>query len=209
MQGGMNFRIGDIMEETRKVKGAINLELTFNEPYFSKSGVDKESIKKYEIPFEKLKPIEKELLLAAKKAMENAYNPYSHFYVGAAVLTREGKIIVGANVENASYGNTLCAERTALFAANVQGHGDNIIALATIARGEDFDTEVPSAPCGLCRQAIIEFAQRSNQNIEVIFSNTEMTRIAVMKIKDLLPFAFGPADLNITDPGSLGVSKRK
>jgi len=184
------------MEETRKVKGEISLELTFNEPYFSKSSVDEESIKKYEIPFEKLKPIEKKLLIAAKNAMENAYNPYSHFYVGAAVLTKSGDIIVGANVENASYGNTLCAERTALFATNAQGHRD-IIALATIARGEDFDTEVPSAPCGLCRQAIIEFAQISNQNIEVIFSNSKMTRMAVMKIKDLLPFAFGPGDLNI------------
>jgi len=193
----MNFRIGDIMEETRKVKGAISLELTFNEPYFNERSMGgEESIKKYEIPFEKLKPIERELLIAAKNAMENAYNPYSHFYVGAAVLTRSGNIIVGANSENASYGNTLCAERTALFAANVQGYRD-IIALATIARGEDFDTEVPSAPCGLCRQAIIEFAQISNQNIEVIFSNSKMTRIAVIKIKDLLPFAFGPGDLNI------------
>ena len=184
------------MEKTGKDKGEISLELTFNEPYFSKSGVDEESIKKYEIPFEKLKPIEKELLIAAKNAMENAYNPYSHFYVGAAVLTKSGDIITGANAENASYGNTLCAERTALFAANAQGHKD-IIALATIARGEDFDTEFPSAPCGLCRQAIVEFAQISNQNIEVIFSNSKMTRIAVMKIKDLLPFAFGPGDLNI------------
>jgi len=114
----MNFRIGDIMEKTGKDNGAISLELTFNEQYFSGIG-NEESIKKYEIPFEKLTSIERELLTAAKNAMENAYNPYSHFYVGAAVLTREGKIIVGANVENASYGDTLCAERTALFAAIV------------------------------------------------------------------------------------------
>jgi len=183
--------------ETIKVKGAKSLEMTLDEPYFSKSNVgNEELIKKYEVPFEELKPVEQKLLRAAKDAMENAYNPYSHFYVGAAVLTRSGEIIWGTNFENASYGNTLCAERTALFAANAQGYRD-IIALATIARGADFDTQVPSAPCGQCRQAINEAAQISNVNIEVIFSNSKMTRIAIMKIKDLLPFAFGPGDLGI------------
>ena len=93
------------------------------------------------------------LLRAARKAMQHAYAPYSQFRVGAALLTSDGKIVTGCNVENASYGMTNCAERTAIFSAIAQsGPWLNIRALAVVN-----DQGVPCSPCGACRQVIYEF----------------------------------------------------
>lgn len=93
------------------------------------------------------------LLRAARKAMQHAYAPYSQFRVGAALLTSEGKVITGCNVENASYGLSNCAERTAIFSAIAQsGPGVNIRAIAVVN-----DQGVPCSPCGACRQVIYEF----------------------------------------------------
>jgi cytidine deaminase len=102
----------------------------------------------------KLPPaIRERLLRAARKAMKNAYAPYSNFRVGAAILTSKGQVFTGCNVENASYGMTNCAERTAIFAAVAgKGPGLEILAVAvTNAQG------VPCSPCGACRQVIYEF----------------------------------------------------
>lgn len=142
-------------------------------------------------------PIEyRRLVEAAEKVRDEAYNPYSKFYVGAALLTTSGEIITGANVENASYGVTICAERSALFNANSMGKR-KIKAIAIITRGENFDTEEPTAPCGACRQAIYEFSQISGVDITVIYANTKKDRIIVTTISQLLPGAFGPTDLGI------------
>jgi cytidine deaminase len=93
------------------------------------------------------------LLRAARKAMKQAYAPYSQFRVGAALLTSKGKVFTGCNVENASYGLSNCAERTAIFAAIAQsGPGLNIRAIAVVN-----DQGVPCSPCGACRQVIYEF----------------------------------------------------
>jgi cytidine deaminase len=93
------------------------------------------------------------LLGAARKAMNRAYAPYSQFRVGAALLTSKGEVFSGCNVENASYGMTNCAERTAIFAAIAQsGPGLNIRAIAVVN-----DQGVPCSPCGACRQVIYEF----------------------------------------------------
>lgn len=93
------------------------------------------------------------LLRAARKAMQHAYAPYSQFRVGAALLTSKGKVFTGCNVENASYGLSNCAERTAIFAAIAQsGPGLNIRAIAVVN-----DQGVPCSPCGACRQVIYEF----------------------------------------------------
>jgi cytidine deaminase len=93
------------------------------------------------------------LLRAARKAMKQAYAPYSQFRVGAALLTAEGKVFTGCNVENASYGLSNCAERTAIFAAIAQsGPGLNIRSIAVVN-----DQGVPCSPCGACRQVIYEF----------------------------------------------------
>ena len=93
------------------------------------------------------------LLRAARKAMQHAYAPYSQFRVGAALLTSKGKVITGCNVENASYGLSNCAERTAIFSAIAQsGPGLTIRAIAVVN-----DQGVPCSPCGACRQVIYEF----------------------------------------------------
>ncbi|MEG6614826.1 cytidine deaminase [Peptococcaceae bacterium 1198_IL3148] len=101
-------------------------------------------------------PVEK-LIAEAKAAMETAYVPYSNFPVGAALITDDGKIYQGCNIENASYGLTCCAERVAIFKAVADGN-KNIKALAVIA-----NTDQPCSPCGACRQVMTEF----NPDMEV------------------------------------------
>jgi cytidine deaminase len=97
--------------------------------------------------------VRKQLLEAARRAMKNAYAPYSHFKVGAAVLTSDGEVFLGCNVENSSYGMTNCAERTAIFSAVAQrGPKIEIQAIAIVN-----DHNAPCSPCGACRQVIYEF----------------------------------------------------
>jgi cytidine deaminase len=101
----------------------------------------------------------RELLAAAQTASENAYAPFSHFRVGAAVLTAAGEIFAGCNVENSSYGLSVCAERTAIFtavAAGALGSGKQIAAIAIVNRDG-----APCSPCGACRQVIYEFGPRA------------------------------------------------
>ncbi|MEK7580213.1 MAG: cytidine deaminase [Patescibacteria group bacterium] len=148
------------------------------------------------INYQNLSPIQKDLLAEAEKAMEEAYNPYSKFFVGAALLTLDDQIITGANVENASYGLTVCAERSALLRANVMGKR-MFKALAIITRGDNFDTAQVSAPCGACRQMIYEASQVAGKDIEIILSNTNKDKIIICTIRELLPLAFGPRDLGI------------
>ena len=138
----------------------------------------------------------KKLLLAASEVKERAYNPYSHFYVGAALLTPEGQILTGANYECASYGGTICAERSAILSANNQGIRQ-FKAVAIIARGEDFKTQEPTAPCGLCRQLLMEAAQLGSGDLTCYLSNTEMTKIQVISLSELVPLGFGPKDLGV------------
>ncbi|MBV5341512.1 MAG: cytidine deaminase [Deltaproteobacteria bacterium] len=120
-----------------------------------------------------------ELLNLAHKAKESAYPPYSNFHVGAALLAKNGKVITGCNVENASYGLTMCAERTALFKAVSEGYkpGD-FEAIAVASSGEDF------SPCGACRQVINEFGE----DIVVIFEFGG--EVVAKPLKELLPYNF-------------------
>jgi len=124
---------------------------------------------------------------------------YSKFYVGAALLAKmdAGRgIITGSNVENASYGGTNCAERSAVFRANAEGYRV-FESIAVIARGENFNCEEPTAPCGFCRQVLYEFSQVGEIDLEVLLSNTKKTKIWKTSISKLLPMAFGPKDLEI------------
>lgn len=121
---------------------------------------------------------------AAFAAMENAYAPYSRFRVGAAVRTSDGEIVSGCNVENAAYGEALCAERVAVAAAVAKGKKDfEEIAIAS-------ESDEPSPPCGSCRQTMSEFAP----DLRVI-SYAKNGRQASWRLSDLLPEAFAPNHL--------------
>jgi len=146
--------------------------------------------------YEKLSEIQKKLLDEAEKVMPNSYNPYSNFFVGAALLTQDDKIITGTNVENAAYGNCICAERAAILRANAMGYR-RFKAIAVIAKGLDFDTKEVTTPCGSCRQMLYEASQISGKDLEVIMSTTKKDKIIISSISELLPLAFGPTDLGI------------
>ncbi len=121
------------------------------------------------------------LIAAALKARERAVAPYSNFKVGAALLTRSGKIIGGANVESASYGLTCCAERVALFKALTEGEED-FVAVAVVARAEG-----GAMPCGACRQLLAEYAAAAK--IYVADSRRPKV-IREFSVRELLPGAF-------------------
>ncbi|HHW56875.1 MAG TPA: cytidine deaminase [Clostridia bacterium] len=127
----------------------------------------------------------KKLVELAKEAREKAYAPYSNFKVGACVITEDGKTYQGCNIENASYGLTNCAERTALFNAYANGER-KLKAIAVIA-----DTEGPVSPCGACRQVMIELG---GEDMVVILSNMKGD-YAIFTVKDLLPGAFTSKDM--------------
>ena len=127
--------------------------------------------------------VRKKLLEMAKKARENAYAPYSNFKVGAAIITEDGKVFTGANVENASYGLSICAERVALFKAVSEGYR-KFKAIAVVA-----DTDGPVSPCGACRQVLSEFG-----DMDVIMANVKGD-MKVMKLSELLPESFTSEDL--------------
>lgn len=127
------------------------------------------------------------LIKEALKARENAYVPYSKFKVGAAVYTEDGKIFSGCNIENASFGATNCAERTAVFKAVSEG-AKAITAVAIVG-----DISTYTYPCGICRQVLAEFAK--DENMEVILAKNEREYI-VKKLCDILPGAFTKKDLD-------------
>ena len=119
------------------------------------------------------------LVLAARQARERAVAPYSNFKVGAALETADGTIVTGCNIENASYGLTICAERVAMFKALSEGHR-RFTRMAVVA-----DTVAPTSPCGACRQVLWEFGQ----DLEIVLANlTEVT--GRHQMAELLPLAF-------------------
>ena len=154
------------------------------------------SIAMQKTSFEQLPEEGKRLLKAASEAKENAYNPYSGFYVGTALLTKDDKIITGCNFENASYGCCICAERAALLKANSDGKRQ-FKAVAIVARGKDFDTQEVTAPCGACRQMLFEASQLSNCNLTLYLATTKFDKIVISSIEELLPLGFGPKDLGV------------
>jgi cytidine deaminase len=128
----------------------------------------------------------KMLVEKAIEAREKAYVPYSKFKVGAALLTENDQIFLGCNVENASYGLTNCAERTAIFKAVSEGE-KKIKAIAVVG-----DTEGPISPCGACRQVIAEFCDKDTK---IILANLKGD-IAETTIHEILPGYFSSKDLN-------------
>lgn len=129
----------------------------------------------------------------AFKARDFSYSPYSKFRVGAALLTKDGTTFTGANIENASYGGAICAERTAIVKAVSEGHKKIIaIAVATDIKGE------PLSPCGICRQYIREFGKEIE--IYMVYHKDESNTAIdykMMTLEELLPLSFGPESLEI------------
>ncbi|MBU1032534.1 MAG: cytidine deaminase [Patescibacteria group bacterium] len=150
-----------------------------------------------ETSYEKLEPWQQELLDKAEAVMENGYNLYSHFYVGSAILTADGQIFAGANMENSSYGKTVCAETAAIACANASGVRE-FRAIALIGRGHDSESNDPVTPCGGCRQVINEFADISRFNVQLICSNTKKDKIIITSINELYPLPFGPNNLGLS-----------
>jgi cytidine deaminase len=129
------------------------------------------------------------LVMAARDAATRAYAPYSSFPVGSAVLTEDGTIAAGANIENASYGLTVCGERSAVFRAVADGHREirAVVVSAPKAPG--------TTPCGACRQVLNEFKPASGDMI-VILDRGEQASPEITTLSELLPESFGPHDLN-------------
>lgn len=127
-----------------------------------------------------------QLIKEAKAAREMAYTPYSKFNVGAALLTNDGKIYRGCNIENAAYSMANCAERTAIFKAISEGD-KNFVAIAVVA-----DTKRPVPPCGACRQVIAELCPK---DMKVILTNLQGD-IEELTVNELLPGAFSAEDLH-------------
>ncbi|MGM9922879.1 MAG: cytidine deaminase [Bacillus sp. (in: firmicutes)] len=128
----------------------------------------------------------KQLMEEAKKAREKAYVPYSNFKVGAALLTKDGKVYHGCNIENAAYSLCNCAERTALFAAYAK-EDKEFSALAVVA-----DTKRPVSPCGACRQVIAELCPKDM----VVYLTNLHGDVQEITVDQLLPGAFSPEDLD-------------
>ena len=129
-----------------------------------------------------------ELVQTAFSMLEYSYVPYSHFPVGAAILCADGTVFTGCNVENAAFGSTICAERTALVKAISEGHRDDWVAIAVVGRGDDY-----CWPCGACRQMLYEFAP--NLTVCVARGDEDFTTLT---LEELLPRGFGPKSLDTT-----------
>ena len=127
---------------------------------------------------------DRELVNIAKEAMENAYAPYSHFKVGAALLAKDGTVFKGCNIENASYGATNCAERIAIFKAVSEGYRE-FEAIAIVASSGEY-----AAPCGICRQVLFEFLPDG----KVILDSNEKGMM-IFSVQELLPFGFRGEDI--------------
>jgi len=145
-----------------------------------------------------------DLIDRARRAAVHAHAPYSRFAVGAALLMSDGSVVTGANVENASYGLSLCAETVAIATASASGRLAEIVAVAVIGGAMDADGlptgTAPVSPCGRCRQVINEAAQMAGRDLPVHCGAAEGDAVHTYRLSELLPNAFGPADLGIGPP---------
>ncbi|SFF94375.1 cytidine deaminase [Prevotella sp. KH2C16] len=132
---------------------------------------------------------DRELVTVAKEATQNSYAKYSHFCVGAAIRLGDGRIIKGANQENAAFPSGLCAERTAVFAAQANYPEQPITTLAIAAKNEYGFTGEPVTPCGSCRQVMLEIEDRYQQPVKILLYGTHGV-YALKSIKDLMPLCF-------------------
>jgi cytidine deaminase len=135
------------------------------------------------------------LLSEARRITEGAYAPYSNFKVGAAVLLKKGEIVLGVNIENASYPVGICAERSALSSAISQFPEEEIEAIAISYLASKGENDKPAFPCGMCRQFISECEDKNQKPIRLILAAQNGKVILLETSKNLLPFSFTGADL--------------
>ena len=128
---------------------------------------------------------DQDLIDLAFQMLERSYVPYSGFPVGAALFCSDGSVFTGCNVENAAYGSTICAERTALVKAVSEGHRDDLERIAVVGNSTDY-----CWPCGSCRQMLYEF----NPNMTVLVANGDRNFVS-LPLHELLPYGFGPKSL--------------
>ena len=132
----------------------------------------------------------KELIREAISAMYRAYTPYSEYKVGAALLTKSGKIYQGCNIENAAYSPTNCAERTAFFRAVYEGERE--FEAICVVGGKNGEITEYAPPCGVCRQVMMEFC--NPETFKIILATSE-DQFEEFRLKDILPLGFGPGNL--------------
>lgn len=135
----------------------------------------------------------RELIDIALEARQMAYTPYSHHKVGAALLTKDGKVYRGCNIESASYTPSNCAERTAFFKAVSEGERE-FEAIAIVGGFEDSPVLRLCAPCGVCRQVMMEFCDP--ETFEIILCD-EKDELRTYKLEELLPLGFGPTNMGL------------
>jgi cytidine deaminase len=138
---------------------------------------------------------DQELVQTAIKATDNSYSPYSNFRVGAAIRLADGSIVLGANQENAAFPSGLCAERTAIFAAQAQRPDQAILCLAIAARSAEGLLSEPVTPCGSCRQVMTEIEDRYKRPMSVLLYGTNGVYV-MDSVKDLMPLSFVSENLH-------------
>lgn len=138
---------------------------------------------------DELTDADRELIDRAMKATDNAYAEYSHFYVGAALRIANGRIVIGANQENAAFPSGLCAERTAVFSAQANFPDQSIESLALVARNDNGLIDNPVTPCGACRQVLLGVEERYGRPMRILMYGKSGVYI-VGSVKDLLPLSF-------------------
>lgn len=141
------------------------------------------------LQMEELSEEDRVLVQSAIKATENSYAKYSNFNVGATVLLDDGRMVIGANQENAVFPLGLCAERTAIFAAQAHYPEHAIVKLAIAARNKNGLMAKPVSPCGSCRQVVLEMEERYHQPIRILLYGTEGVYV-INSVKDILPLCF-------------------
>ncbi|MBS1624518.1 MAG: cytidine deaminase [Bacteroidetes bacterium] len=152
------------------------------------------TIKVYDTPDE-LRVDERELLEEARQALDKSHSPYSNFRVGSAALLSNGATLSAANQENASYPVCVCAEVALLSACSSVYPGLAISKIAITTRAAAHPSDSPKAPCGQCRQALLEFEARGGKNIEIILAGDTGPVYKLGSVKDLLPLHFSGSDL--------------
>lgn len=147
------------------------------------------------VQLDELTPTEQALVQKAIDATYNSYARYSNFHVGAACLLGNGEVVIGANQENAAFPSGLCAERTAIFAAQANHPDQPITTLAIAARNVNGLLKSPISPCGACRQVVLEIEDRYQRPVRILLYGTDGIYV-FESIKDLLPFSFVDANMH-------------